>query len=265
LLIAVDLGLMLPRKRRAARRDEPELAQVSRITVVLTAYNDEDSIGPVVRDFLAHPAVERVVVVSNNSRDRTLERARGAGAVVFDEPRPGYGRCVYRCLAEALRFEDAQLILLCEGDMTFRAADIPKFLAYLPHADIVNGTRIVEQLREYSTQLSTFMFYGNFFVGKLLELKHLGKGTYTDVGTTYKLLRRGSLQRVLPHLNPAVNLEFNCHFLDTALALGEILIECPITFHPRIGRSKGGNVNNLRAFQVGFGMIRGLVFGWRKR
>ena len=64
--------------------------------------------------------------------------------------------------------EGGSLIVLCEGDMTFRAEDIEKLLAYIDHADIVNGTRIVEQLREYSTQLSTFMYYGNFVVGKLL-------------------------------------------------------------------------------------------------
>jgi hypothetical protein len=68
----------------------------------------------------------------------------------------------------------------------------------------VNGTRIVEQLREYSTQLSTFIYYGNFFVGKLLELKHFGLGTFTDVGTTYKLLRRDSLERLMPALDPSV-------------------------------------------------------------
>jgi len=121
----------------------------------------------------------------------------------------------------------------------------------------------VEQLREYNTQLSTFMYYGNFFVGKLLEVKHLGKGTFTDVGTTYKLCRRDVLGRLLPELNPAVNLEFNAHFLDTALEMDLILVECPITFHPRVGVSKGGNVNNPRAFKVGFRMILGLVFGWK--
>ena len=135
----------------------------------------------------------------------------------------------------------------------------------IDHADAVNGTRIVEQLREYSTQLSTFMYYGNFFVGKLLELKHLGRGTFTDVGTTYKLVRRESLERLMPILNPEVNLEFNAHFLDTALASGERLVECPITFHPRVGRSKGGNANNIRALLVGLRMIWGLCRGWRKR
>jgi hypothetical protein len=154
------------------------------------------------------------------------------------------------------------LIVLCEGDMTFRAKDLEKLLAYIDEADIVNGTRIVEQLREYSTQLSTFMYYGNFFVGKLLELKHLGRGTFTDVGTTYKLVRRGSLERLMPVLKPEINLEFNAHFLDTALAIGERVVECPITFHPRVGASKGGNTNNFRAFRVGLRMIAGLCFGW---
>jgi hypothetical protein len=147
--------------------------------------------------------------------------------------------------------------------MTFRARDLDKLLAYADDADVVNGTRIVEQLRDYSTQLSTFMYYGNFFVGKLLEFKHLGRGTFTDVGTTYKLVRRKSLQRLLPELKPEVNLEFNAHFMDVALSRGERMVECPITFHPRVGVSKGGNVNNGRALRVGLRMIWGLCLGWR--
>ncbi len=105
------------------------------------------------------------------------------------------------------------------------------------------------------------MYYGNFFVGKLLEVKHLGRGTFTDVGTTYKVLRRDALERLLPHLNSNVNLEFNTHFLDTALRIGTIVVECPVTFHPRVGISKGGNVNNLRALSVGLRMIRGIFSG----
>jgi hypothetical protein len=153
--------------------------------------------------------------------------------------------------------------VLCEGDSTFRAYDIEKLLAYAPHADIVNGTRIIEPLRQYLTQLTAFMYYGNLFVGKLLEAKHLGRGTITDVGTTYKLCRRDALIDLLPHLNPGVNLEFNAHFLDTALRRAMILLECPITFHARIGLSKGGNVNNWRGFTVGARMIYGLLSNWK--
>jgi Glycosyl transferase family 2 len=263
LLAAADLSFLLPRKRRLSRRQQMEPVADRQVVVALTAYNDELSIAAAVADFRNHPLVRRVIVVDNNSRDRTFHAAHSAGAAVATETQPGYGRCVYRCLQEALAEKSVDLIVLCEGDMTFRAKDLEKLLAYIDHADIVNGTRIVEQLREHSTQLSTFMYYGNFFVGKLLEVKHLGRGTFTDVGTTYKLLRRRSLERLLPLLNPALNLEFNAHFLDTALASGERVVECPITFHPRVGVSKGGNASNLRALKVGVRMILGLCFGWR--
>ena len=234
-----------------------------RVTVALTAYDDEDSIAGTVEDFLAHPLVERVLVVSNNSRDATVARAEAAGALTFNEPAPGYGRCVYRCLSEAVKFDDTEFVVLCEGDSTFRAYDIEKLLAYAPHADVVNGSRTVEPLRQYLTQLTAFMYYGNLFVGKLLEAKHLGRGTITDVGTTYKLCRRDALVGLLPHLNPAVNLEFNAHFLDTVLRRRLQLLECPITFHARVGVSKGGNVNNWRGFTVGTRMIFGLLSDWR--
>lgn len=233
------------------------------VTVALTAYNDEDSITDAVRDFVDHPLVARVIVVSNNSSDATFARAAAAGAIVVNEEAPGYGRCVHRCLTEAARYDDVDFVVLCEGDRTFRAYDIEKLLAYAPHGDVINGTRTVEPLRQYSTQLSTFMYYGNVFVGKLLEAKHLGRGTITDVGTTYKLCRRDVLLDLLPRLQPAINLEFNAHFLDTVLSEGHVLVECPITFHARVGVSKGGNVNNLRGLAVGLRMIGGILFGWR--
>jgi len=261
-LALIDLLFFLERRKPDVPVRYEPLANRS-VTVALTAYNDEESIAAAVEDFRSHPLVRRVIVVSNNSRDRTFARAEAAGAITFNELQPGYGRCVHRCLSEAARFDDTDLVVLCEGDLTFRAYDIEKLLAYAPHSDIVNGTRTAEPLRQPVTQLSTFMYYGNIFVGKLLEAKHLGRGTITDVGTTYKLCRRDRLLNLLPKLDPSVNLEFNAHFLDTALAEGQVLVECPITFHKRVGISKGGNINNLRGFSVGLSMIRGIVFGWK--
>jgi len=261
-LALIDLLFFLERRKPDVPVRYEPLANRS-VTVALTAYNDEESIAAAVEDFRSHPLVRRVIVVSNNSRDRTFARAEAAGAITFNELQPGYGRCVHRCLSEAARFDDTDLVVLCEGDLTFRAYDIEKLLAYAPHSDIVNGTRTAEPLRQPVTQLSTFMYYGNIFVGKLLEAKHLGRGTITDVGTTYKLCRRDRLLSLLPKLDPSVNLEFNAHFLDTALAEGQVLVECPITFHKRVGISKGGNINNLRGFSVGLSMIRGIVFGWK--
>ena len=262
-LFFFDLFVLVPKKR--GRWDVIDMPPESlALTVVLTAYDDAPSIGQVVDDFKRHPLVKRVIVVDNNSRDGTAGIAESRGAKVVREKRQGYGHCVHRALTEGCAMTDTGLTLLCEGDATFRARDIDKFVAFIAHASIVNGTRIVEQLRARRTQLTTFMYYGNFFVGKLLELKHLGKGTFTDVGTTYKLCRNEALGRLLPHLNPEVNLEFNAHFLDTALRQNLFLVECPITFHDRVGVSKGGNVSNRRAFSVGMRMISGLLFGWRK-
>jgi hypothetical protein len=127
---------------------------------------------------------------------------------------------------------------------------------------LLYGILLALALRAQRTQLTSFMYYGNFFVGKLLEAKHLGKGTFTDVGTTYKLCRNAALRALMPSLSPAINLEFNAHFLDVALAGPFHLVECPVTFHNRVGVSKGGNTGNRRAWGVGLRMIRGIVFGW---
>jgi glycosyltransferase involved in cell wall biosynthesis len=255
--------LMLLHSKRSPRLDvRNDVIANLRVIVALTAYDDEAAIGDAVRDFLAHPLVDEVIVVSNNSHDATLRCAAQAGATAINEPQQGYGRCVYRCFQEAVR-RDNELVVLCEGDRTFRAYDLDKFLAYAPHADIVHGTRTAERLRARVTQLSTFMYYGNLFVGKLLEAKHLGRGTITDVGTTYKLCRRDALIRLMPFLDPSVNLEFNAHFLDVALGEGCDIVECPITFHARVGVSKGGNVNNRRALFVGLRMLYGIAWNWK--
>lgn len=262
LLILFDLFVLYPRKRvNEFIKNDP--IDNHKVTVVLTAYNDELSIGAAVKDFLSHPLTARVLVISNNSTDNTLRAAKTAGATAYNENLQGYGACVHRALTEGAKFDDTELVVLCEGDMTFRAQDIDKLLAYVSHADIVVGTRTVEQLRAKDTQLSTFMFYGNLFVGKLLEIKHLGKATLTDVGTTYKLCRTSALRALLPRLDPKVNLDFNPYFLDNVLQDDLRLVEVPITFHKRIGESKGGNIDNLVALKLGLKMIKGIVFGWK--
>jgi glycosyltransferase involved in cell wall biosynthesis len=260
--IVADAVLLAPR-RRAGRDLFDEPVADLRVTAVLTAYNDELSIGEAVDDFLAHPLVSRVLVIDNNSTDATSAVASAHGAIVHRELKPGYGQCVFRALTEASSFTDTHLVALCEGDMTFRARDLGKLTAYMAHAHVVNGTRIVEQLRSPDTQLTTFMFYGNFLAAKLLELKHLGRGTLSDVGTTYKVVRSETLRQRLGLFDPYVNLEFNAHFLDRVLGSDLRLVEAPVTFYPRIGESKGGNTSNMRAMKVGLRMLLGIVFGWR--
>jgi hypothetical protein len=117
-----DLFVLLSHKRV----DEPirsEPVSDKQVTVALTAYNDEESIGDAIKDFLASPLVRSLIVVSNASTDNTMQISAEAGAVTINEPKQGYGRCVYRCFQEALLHDETELVVLCEGDMTFRAAD----------------------------------------------------------------------------------------------------------------------------------------------
>lgn len=261
-LILLDAWFIAPKRRRGHQVHDSPLG-TPLVTVVLTAYNDEPSVGSAVDDFVGHPLVKRVLVIDNNSSDGTAAAAAAHGAILHTEFSPGYGRCVHRALREAAAFEDTETVALCEGDMTFRARDLDKMVPYMRHAHVVNGTRIVEQLRAQGTQLTSFMFYGNFFGAKLLEFKHLGRGTISDVGTTFKLCRSQYLRDQLDAFDPKVNLEFNAHFLDRVLGSGATLVEVPISFYPRVGVSKGGNISNRRASKVGGRMLLGILFGWR--
>ena len=65
------------------------------IAVVIPAYNEEATIADVVRDFAASTFTDRVIVVDNNCKDATAERAAAAGAEVIQESAPGYG-CAIR-------------------------------------------------------------------------------------------------------------------------------------------------------------------------
>ena len=68
---------------------------------------------------------------------------------------------------------------------------------------------------------------------------------------------------LMERLDPKINLEFNAYFLDTALKAGLQILECPISFHPRVGTSKGGNVNNRIATRLGMRMLFGIFVDWR--
>ena len=99
-LIVLDFVFLLPRKRLHKRCVENCPPSPQKVAVALMSYNDEASIGAAVRDFIAHPMVTKVIVVDNNSKDRSAALAAEAGASVITESCPGYGSCAHRCLRE---------------------------------------------------------------------------------------------------------------------------------------------------------------------
>src|SRR6266851_5557901 len=56
-------------------------------------------------------------------------------------------------------------------------------------------------------------------------------------------LQAMSPRRIAPSyavLDPTIDLEFNAYFLNMALTEGCSVVERPVTFHPRVGVSRGG-------------------------
>ena len=72
----------------------PEANNDTSIAVLLPCYNEEVTIGKVVRDFKAALPKATVYVYDNNSTDRTAEIAAAEGAIVRKEPRQGKGNVI---------------------------------------------------------------------------------------------------------------------------------------------------------------------------
>ncbi len=89
-----------------------------RIAVILPCYNEEAAIGKTVRDFRAALPDAKVYVYDNNSKDRTADVAREAGAIVRNEPRQGKGNVMRRMFADV----EADIYVLADGDDTYDAS-----------------------------------------------------------------------------------------------------------------------------------------------
>ncbi|MDE1149516.1 MAG: glycosyltransferase family 2 protein [Azospirillaceae bacterium] len=112
------------------------------VAVLVPCYNEEAAIAKVVADFKAALPGATVYVYDNNSKDRTVEVARAAGAVVRSEPLQGKGNVVRRMFADI----DADVYVMVDGDDTYHAASAPALVDKLvsEKLDMVNGARVTE-------------------------------------------------------------------------------------------------------------------------
>jgi glycosyltransferase involved in cell wall biosynthesis len=112
----------------------------ARVAVLIPCYNEEAAIGVVVKAFRAALPDAAIYVYDNNSKDRTVERAREAGAVVRTEVRQGKGNVVRRMFADI----EADVYVLVDGDDTYEASAAPILVKKLIDEgfDIVSGRRI---------------------------------------------------------------------------------------------------------------------------
>ena len=219
------------------------------VSVVLPAYNEEQYIRAAVEDFFSTGLVDEVVVVDNNSRDRTADEASRTPARIVRETAQGYGHALRRGLREAT----SDLIILAEPDGTFVGRDIVKLLAYAEDFDMVCGTRTTRELIWEQANMGWFLRVGNVAVAKMVQVLY-GGPSLTDCGCTMRLIHRTALARIADDLTVG-----GSHFLPemviAGLRRGLKVIEVPVNYRGRVGESKiTGNLKGT--LRTGTNMIR---------
>src|SRR5688572_24908024 len=117
------------------------------VAVLIPCYNEEATIGAVVRAFRVALPEARVYVYDNNSTDLTFKRAEQAGATVRMESRRGKGNVVCRMFADV----EADVYVLIDGDDTYEAASAPEMVDLLrgKQLDLVTAVRVTESHAAY--------------------------------------------------------------------------------------------------------------------
>jgi len=227
------------------------------VSVVFPVFNEEQSLAQAIQDFFAVGYVDEIMVIDNNSSDRSAEIARATRARVAPETRQGYGYALQRGMQEAA----GDLIILAEPDGTFVAKDILKLLAYSDDFDLVLGTRTTRELIWTEANMGLLLRYGNWAVAKLLELLFNGP-SISDCGCTMRLIQRAAMLQMLPCFTVG-----GSHFLPEMVILGLLgkmhMVEIPVHYRGRLGKSKitGSFKTTIR---VGWHMLN-LILGYRVR
>ena len=139
-------------------------AAASSIAVLIPCYNEEVTIGKVVRDFHAALPGATVYVYDNNSTDATAEIARREGAVVRREPRQGKGNVVRAMFNQV----DADIYVMVDGDDTYPAEESVKLVNKVAEGyDMVIGDRLSSTYFEENKR--PFHNFGNKLVRSFIN------------------------------------------------------------------------------------------------
>jgi len=216
-----------------------------RIAVILPCYNEEAAIGEVVRDFRNALPQADIYVYDNNSRDRTVERAQQAGAIVRREIRQGKGHVVRRMFADV----DADIYVLADGDGTYDAASAASMIDKLvaERLDMVVGSRLTTYEGEAFRIGHRF---GNDLLTGFLGLC-FGR-TFTDILSGYRVFSRRFVKS-FPALSTGfeTETELSVHALELRMPLAEV------TTHYRT--RPAGSASKLRTYRDGFRILMMIV------
>jgi glycosyltransferase involved in cell wall biosynthesis len=199
-----------------------------RVSVIIPTHNEAQAIGRVLAD-LPPDLVSEVIVVDSNSTDGTPEIAVEMGARLVREPRRGYGRACLTGLANATA---ADVVVFLDGDYSDRPSELPILLAPIIEgdADITLGSRLGG--KSTPGALPWHQSFGNHLAAGLIRLLYRVK--IRDLGP-FRAARADVLRALaLEETTYGWAVEM---IVKGALA-GFRIVEVPVSYHPRIGKSK---------------------------
>jgi glycosyltransferase involved in cell wall biosynthesis len=210
------------------------------IAVLIPCYNEEAAIGRVVRDFRAALPAARIYVYDNNSKDRTVEVAREAGAIVRSERLQGKGNVVRRMLADV----EAAVYVMVDGDATYDAASVPAMVRRLldEELDMVVGGRVDTRVEAYRR--------GHRFGNAALTgaVSYLFGKRFTDILSGYRVFSRRFVKS-FPALSGGfeIETELTIHALELRMPVAEVAT--PYGVRPE------GSTSKLRTYSDGFRIL----------
>ena len=232
------------------------------VCVIMPAFNEELSIKQVVEDFQRQNFVKHVIVIDNKSTDDTVKIAKECGAKVIEKKEnKGYSHSLVVGLKEALK-TDANIVTITESDGTLNGYDLEKMIPYLNNCDMVIGSRQSQVISEKGNQNSAFFVWSNFLLAKLIQIKylsldHMGIINLTDVGCVYRVIKRDALEKIINKLTypgsdkPVGGVGIGLYITMLGIEEDLKIIEIPVTFKRRIGKSKLTGAGKKKTINIG--------------
>ena len=216
------------------------------IAVLIPCYNEELTIGKVVKSLKKVLPKANIYVYDNNSTDKTVEVAKKAGAIIRYEYRQGKGNVVRTMFREI----DADCYLMIDGDNTYSVKQAKEMCSYILNdkADMVIGDRLSGNYFKENKRL--FHNFGNKLVRKLINI--LFKSKINDIMTGYRAFSY-SFVKTFPILSKGfeIETEMTIHALDKNARIMEI----PIEYKDR----EKGSTSKLNTFKDGYKVLKTIV------
>lgn len=214
---------------------------MNKIAVLIPCYNEELTVEKVVADFKKELPEADIYVYDNNSKDRTAELARKAGAAVVPEYRQGKGNVV----RSMFRDVDADIYVMVDGDDTYPADEVHKLIEAVEEGnDMVIGDRLSSTY--FTENKRPFHNTGNSMVR--IMINKIFKSDIKDVMTGYRAFSRRFVKTVAI-MSPGFQIE--TELTATSLQYRYNVKSIPITYRDR----PEGSSSKLNTFSDGFKVI----------